>query len=118
MSIAMRFRLAQNGEDLGGFARRIVAFNYAIRGANNTGKPITVLDAMARPGAAELWTVHPGIKEGSGAGLVLPPTRRKQGRSSPTRRKERLPEEDVSEGKDWDGADLAGVNPEDYGVEP
>lgn len=24
----------------------------------------------------------------------------------------------VSEGKDWDGADLAGVNPQDYGPDP
>jgi hypothetical protein len=59
------------------FSRKGDAFNCAIRVANKDGLPATVYDSLARHGCGELWTVHPGITDGYGSQLVIPPTRRK-----------------------------------------
>lgn len=71
MSLHERYHVSDGESFVEATSTRDAAFRAAVRHANRQGVAHTVYDKMARVGAAQLWTIHPGVKEG--ASLVLPP---------------------------------------------
>lgn len=75
-NIDNRYHISDGESFLEAVGRRDDALRHAQRKANAAGHPFTVFDTMARRGAAERWTIHPGA-DPDGPCLVIPPSRRR-----------------------------------------